>query len=174
MLIQANAVLAVDVAPRINDREIIESLAELKAGQREINQRFDAIDQRFDAIDQRFVAIDQRFEAIDQRFEGIDQRFHELRTDMNQRFASLENTMLALFGSIIVLITGIFAYIAWDRRTMLKPVVDRLDKLERDLGRDLDLQHEDGSRLTRLVKVLREMARKDKRLAEVLRSFSLL
>jgi len=47
---------AVETAPRITDREIIESLAELRAGQKVLEQRFDAVDQRFDAVDQRFTA----------------------------------------------------------------------------------------------------------------------
>jgi len=49
-----------------------------------------------------------------------------------------------------------------------------MDRLERELHRDLELQHEEGSRLTRLVKVLREMAKTDEKLAAVLRSFSLM
>ena len=47
-------VLALETAPRISDREIIESLATLKEGQKTINQRFDAVNQRFDAANQRF------------------------------------------------------------------------------------------------------------------------
>ena len=52
---------AVEVAPRISDREIIEALAELKAGQqslqrqiddlrRDMNQRFDDMNRRFDDV----------------------------------------------------------------------------------------------------------------------------
>ena len=46
--------------------------------------------------------------------------------------------------------------------------------LESEFHRDLEIQHEEGSRLTRLVKVLREMAKSDEKLANVLRNFSLL
>ncbi|NOQ46750.1 MAG: hypothetical protein GQ559_08790 [Desulfobulbaceae bacterium] len=46
--------------------------------------------------------------------------------------------------------------------------------LEKELHRDLELQHEDGSRITRLIKVLREHAENDPKLSEILRSFSLL
>lgn len=137
---------AVETAPRISDREIIESLAALKEGQRSINQRF----------------------------ENMNQRFEDLREDINQRFEGLQNTMLVLFGAIITLIVALFGYIAWDRRTTLKPLQERLDNLETDLHRDLDIQHEEGSRVTRLVKALRELAKTDKKVAEVLRSFSLM
>ena len=199
--------LAVDVAPRISDREIIESLAELKAGQKAINQRFAAIDKRFDeqnkSISQRFAAIDKRFDeqnkSINQRFAAIDKRFDEQNKSINQRFVAIDkrfdeqnkainkrfdvvnqrltilsNTMLALFGAMITLIVALFAYIAWDRRTMLKPVAERLECLEVEVFNELQLRHDDGSLLTRLVKVLREQAKNDPKLAAILRNFSLL
>ena len=140
---------AVEVAPRISDREIIESLAVLKQGQ---------------------VDINRRFEDVNRRFEDVNRRFD----DLNHRIDGLRNTILVLFGAIITLIVALFGYIAWDRRTALGPLQDRLELLERDLYRDLELQHEEGSRLTRLIKALRQMAKTDEKLAEVLRSFHLL
>jgi hypothetical protein len=138
--------IAVETAPRISDREIIESLAELKAGQKALEAR---IDQRIEAFQQQ---IDQRFEAVDRQFDR-------------------------LWVLLLVMIAGIFGligYIVWDRKTALRPVEQRLIALEAEFHRDLELQHEDGSRLTRLVKVLREMAKTDEKLASVLRNFSLL
>ncbi len=140
---------AVEVAPRISDREIIESLAVLKHGQ---------------------VDINRRFEDVNRRFEDVNRRFDNL----NHRIDGLRNTILVLFGAIITLIVALFGYIAWDRRTALRPLQDRLELLERDLYRDLELQHEEGSRLTRLIKALRQMAKTDEKIAEVLRSFHLL
>jgi len=151
---------AVEVAPRILDREIIESLAELKAGQVNLNKRLDDLNR----------SIDKRFEQVDKRFEQIDKRFE----DVNRRIDGLQNTMLALFGAILSLIVALFGFIIWDRRTILRPVVDRLERLEREVTKDLDLLNEEGSRLTRLVKTLREHAKSDPKLAEILRTFSLL
>ena len=163
--------IAVETAPRISDREIIESLADLKAGQKALKAGQKAlearIDQRFEAfqrqIDQRFEAsrqqTDQRFDAVDQRFEAVDRRLD------------------TLWGLMLVMIAGIFGligYIVWDRKTALRPVEQRIMALEAEFHRDLEIQHEEGSRLTRLVKVLREMAKSDEKLANVLRSFSLL
>ena len=174
--------LAVEIAPRISDREIIEALTALRAGQKALEEkmglRFQAIDARFEALDRRidtrFDAIDARFEALDRRadalFEAIDTRF-EAR---DRRIDGLRQTMLALFGAMMALIVALFGYIAWDRRTMVRPLQERLDRIESELARDLELQHEEGSRLTRLLKVLREMAKTDPKLAEVLRNFSLL
>ena len=151
---------SVEVAPRISDREIIESLSDLKAGQANHDKRLDDLNR----------SIDKRFEQVDKRFEQVDKRFE----DINRRIDGLQNTMLALFGAILSLIVALFGFIIWDRRTMLRPVVDRLDRLEQEVTKDLDLLNEEGSRLTRLVKTLREHAKSDPKLAEILRTFSLL
>jgi hypothetical protein len=45
---------AVEIVPRISDREIVESLAELKAGQKALEAR---IEQRFEAIHQQLDKI---------------------------------------------------------------------------------------------------------------------
>ena len=153
LILVAPAATAVEVAPRISDREIIESLAELKAGQKTLEAR-----------------MDQRFEAVDQRFESMDKRMESMEASFNQRFNFLENLIMVVIAGIF----GLIGYIVWDRKTALRPVEERLIRLEYELHRDLEIQHEDGSRLTRLVKVLREMAKQDEKLAGVLRNFSLL
>ena len=96
--------LAVESAPKITDREIIESLSEIKAQQRVHDQRFDYINTRFDNINNRFDDSNNRF------------------TDINARISGLQYTMLALFGAIISLIIALFGYMIWDRRTMMQPM----------------------------------------------------
>jgi len=164
-------VAAVDVAPRISDREIIESLAELKAGQKALEEKMDLrfnamqeqIDQRFTAIDQRFTAmqeqVDQRFIAVDQRFEAIDRRLD-----------FIQQLMLVTIAGIF----GLIGFIIWDRYSTLRPMDMRLRRLEEDLERDLELQSPEGSKLTRLIHALRELAKEDKKVEAILRSFSLL
>ncbi|WPL11590.1 hypothetical protein [Thiorhodovibrio litoralis] len=169
----------VDTAPRISDREIIESLARLEAGQKALaeqtDQRFKAmeaiIDQRFKAMEAR---IDQRFKTmeagIDRRFAAVDQRFAAIEKRLDDQML----VMLSMFSALILLIVALFGYIVWDRRTALRPLEARLAELEQDLERDLQLRHEQGSLPTRLLNVLRQLAREDEKLAGVLRSFSML
>ena len=155
--------LAVDIAPRISDAEIIESLAEIKANQASLDQRLSdfqryseqrwnqadklnlerfaamqaSIDQRFAAIDQRFADmqtnIDQRFAAVDQRFAAVDQRF----AAVDQRLEALEK-MLYFIGTLIVtLIVGVFGligFIIWDRRSFVVPFEHRLQQVEYQLA----------------------------------------
>ena len=77
------SILAVDVAPRISDREIIEKLAVLEARQEALRSE-----------------MKYGHEALGKRMD-----------DMNA-------TMLTLFSTMVALILALFAYIAWDRRTM--------------------------------------------------------
>ena len=104
---------AYETALRITDREIVESLSELKQGQKHLSQRIDdqihSTDKRFEEmnsnIDKRFEEmnsnIDKRFEAmnnnIDKRFEAmnndIDKRFKAMNETMDQKFEAMNETM---------------------------------------------------------------------------------
>ena len=148
-----NSLFAVETAPRISDREIIESLAEIKAEQKALRE----------LMEQRFEQIDKRFEQVDKRFEAITNRF-------DKRFEQMFNLVLSLFGSLMILIIAVLGYSIWDRRTITKKVSERVKKVEHDL----DIKNIDGSRLVRLIAALKDLAKENRRLAEVLRSFNLL
>ena len=180
---------AVETAPRISDREIIESLSDLKGRSQQLeikmDERFNVVNQRFESLeskmDERFNVVNQRFESleskIDQRFKSLESKMDERFNAVNQRFESIDDQFGRIWSLMLVIIAGIFGligFIVWDRRTVLKPVEQRLGRMESYLEHDLEIKHDEGSRLTRLVKVLREMAREDERLAAVLRSFSLM
>ncbi len=156
LLIMPASTLAVEVAPRISDREIIEKLVVLEAGQAALRSEMKAGQA-----------------ALRSEMKAGQAALGKRMDDMNQRISSQQATMLALFSTMVALILALFAYIAWDRRTMLKPVVERLEHLEKDVMRDLDISHKDGSLLTRLVNAMRELAKQDERVASILRSFSL-
>ena len=108
--------LAIEVAPRITDREIVERLAKLEQGQQFLIQH---MDQRFADMQRN---MDQRFGDIDKRFDG-----------MNQRITEQHHTTLAIYGSLIALIIALFGYIAYDRRTMFRPIKERLERIEQEL-----------------------------------------
>ncbi|MGD9826213.1 hypothetical protein [Desulfobacter sp.] len=93
---------------------------------------------------------------------------------LNKRLDDSNNTMLILFGSLITLIVALFGYIAWDRRTMVKPVIEQVNRLERKVMADLDLEHSDGSLLRRQLEALRQYAGKNPEFAEILRGLALL
>ena len=64
LTVGASTSRAVVTAPRISDREIIEKLAELKAGQEGMNKRFDDMNKRFDDMNKRFDDMNRRFDTL--------------------------------------------------------------------------------------------------------------
>ena len=88
-------IFAVDVAPRISDREIVERLARLEEGQKTLNKRID----------------DLRSEMND-RFAIVDKRIDDLRSEMNGRFDTLQWT-LGLFITIALVILGFVLRLQW-------------------------------------------------------------
>ena len=120
---------------------------------------------------------DKRFEELradmNARFEQMDKRFEEFRADVNARFEQVDRRFDQLY-TFLWIITGIFAtltavvigFALWDRRTTIRRAREEaVVEVERVYG---------VSRLRELLKALRELAKEDARLAEVLRSFGLL
>ena len=223
---------AVEVAPRISDREIIEALAQLREGQKTLNARIDALDQKIDtevaglhqkidiktaALDQkieaqgkalnaRMDALEARIDALDQkidtktaelsaRIQALDQKIDTTAAALNEkidaqgammqaRFAdlqkSMEQSMGYLWAVMVVMLAGIFGligFVVWDRKTALKPLEQRMVRLEQEMHEvhtELQAQHGEEGLLRRIVHALRALAAEDERIARVLRQCSLL
>ena len=148
---------AVEIAPRISDREIIEKLAVLEGGQKTLRAEMKL------GQDALRAEMKSGQEALNKRLD-----------DLNKRQDDSNNTMLVRFGSLITLVVGLFGYIAWDRRTMVKPVIEQVNRLERKVLNDLDLEHSDGSLLRRQLEALRQYGGKNPEFAEILRGLALL
>ena len=145
--------LAVEVAPRISDREIVEKLAGLEAGQMALRSEMKSgQDALRSEMNQRFKSIDQRFEALEKQYDRI------------------WNLILVVLAGIM----GLIGFIIWDRKTATQPLEKKITELEANLLRDLELRHEQGSLPTRLMYALRKLAENNPELSTILRSFSLL
>ena len=168
VLIHADVALAVEVAPRISDREIIERLTRLEEGQQSMRRE----------MEQRFQAMEQRMEAMHKQTE---QRMEAMHEQTEQRFLSVEKRMDVQWSLTLVLIMaiiGLVGFVVWDRKTALKPLERRFGRIADELERDLGVPSPEGSRLTRLIAALREIAPDDpklsERMGEALRRHSLL
>ena len=151
-----NVAYAYETAPRISDREIIESLVELKQGQKNMNQRF---------------------EDMNQRLEDMNQSFNQRLEDMNQRFESMQNLMLALFGSAMAFVLGMLGYIIWDRKTAQQPFKRRLYNLENEfveVEKQLEMKNPSGPVIARMVASFKQLAETDEKVAAILKTYSLL
>ena len=102
-----NTVFAVEVAPRISDREIIESLMRLESGTKTNRQALEA-------------AIEASRQAIEANRQAIEISRAEMLGFMKWGFGLLLTGMFILFG-----------FILWDRQSTLKPIKDETDELEK-------------------------------------------
>ena len=130
LLVLCSPAMAIEVAPRIEDREIIERLTRLEEGQKYILQY----------IDQRFDDVNRRFDDVNNRFDDVNQRITDQQTSTDRQFeavhlriSDLASTMQTMFLALIALIVALFSYIAWDRRTMFRPLKEKLDLADRRL-----------------------------------------
>nr|VFJ65044.1 MAG: hypothetical protein BECKDK2373C_GA0170839_11252 [Candidatus Kentron sp. DK] len=156
----AGTTFAVEVAPRISDREIVERLTRLESGQQAIIQQMDV---RFSAMEERLTTMENhtndRFSAMEKR---MDDRFVAMEKRMDERMDAQWSLTLVL----IVAIFGLIGFVVWDRKTALSPLERRFARIAEELERDLETGNPKGSKLARLVEMLREMASKDPRLAD--------
>jgi len=166
---------AVEVAPRITDREIIQGLAEIKGEIRGIKARLDSVDKRFEQVDKRFEQVDKRFEQVDKRFEQVDKRFEQvdkrfdvMQHNMDNRFDSIEKKidqlvllMTSMVGAFAAIVAITIGFAIWDRRTAVRPLQAQIWLLENE-------------KVEKMRKVMLAYAEKNKDWAAVLRSFGLL
>jgi chaperonin cofactor prefoldin len=114
-------------------------------------------------VEAKLAEIDKRFEQIDKRFEQVDKRFEQIDKRLEQ--------MMSFIWILAVIFSGLTAstigFALWDRRTMIRPFEVRVKEIERMRGVDAD-------KLERLLEALREMAKKNIELYEVLKKFNLL
>ena len=109
MLLVPMIASAVEKAPRITDKEIVERLTRLEEGQRAINKRIDDVNKRIDGLER-----------------GLNKRIDDLRAEMNDRFNTLQ-WMLGLFITISLIILGFVLRMQWQmqrRQTRLEATLN--------------------------------------------------
>jgi nitrate reductase NapE component len=135
-----------------------------------IYQKLIEMEKRQAVFAERFKQIDKRFEQIDKRFEDVNKCFEELRADMNKRFEQVDKRFEEMM-SFLKIIVGIFTTLTaavigfayWDRRTIIRKARDEtIAYLERE------------GNLRKLIDVLKELAKEDRKVAEILHMFGLL
>ena len=100
----------------------------------------------------------ERFEQVDKRFEQVDKRFEENFTYLGY--------LMALFGTMFA---ATIAFALWDRRTMIKPFEIKIIEIESEIFK-LKKEKNNG----KILVALRDLAKTDIKLAEILKSHNLL
>jgi len=125
------------------------------------------VEKRLVQLERRQAVLEAQFrefrEWVDKRFEQVDRRFQETRADMNARFEQLYTFLWIITGIFTALVAVVIGFALWDRRTTIRRAREEaFEKVEAE------------GRWRLVLQALRELAREDRRLAEVLRSFGLL
>jgi chaperonin cofactor prefoldin len=96
----------------------------------DMNRRFEAVDKRFEEMrtdmNRRFEAVDKRFEDINRRFEDINRRFE----DINRRFEEMYFFLEIICYTFAAIAIANFGFVFWDRRSLLRPLKQKVNKLE--------------------------------------------
>ena len=186
LLVLPGPVWAVEAAPALTDREIVERLTRLEEGQ---NGLRDAMQQLRTELGQLRTELGQLRTELGQLRTDMTQQNQQLREDMNRQNQQLREDMtrqnqqlredmdrqfarqfrltLALLGAFSALVAAIIGFALWDRRTMLRPLERTVSSLAEDLSSN-------RRRMEALVDALRALGQRNPEVAGVLKQFNLL
>ena len=110
------------------DRErLIRLEATLETFMKATNIRFqemrDDMNRRFEAVDKRF---EEMREDMNRRFESVDKRFE----DINKRFEQMYFFLEIICYTFAAIAIANFGFVFWDRRSLLRPLKQKVNKLE--------------------------------------------
>jgi tetrahydromethanopterin S-methyltransferase subunit G len=106
--------------------------AEMKAGFRQIDSRFDLINSKFNENDSRFSQIDSRFNQIDSRFNQMDSKFEQVLSEV-ARVGLLVEEQNSRNRVVLEGLTGL-----WQRQERVEVRVDNVESLVRSITRPKD------------------------------------
>jgi len=115
-MLSPSFLFAVETAPRISDREIVERLARLEDGQRNLDRRIDNLD------------------------KGLNKRIDDLRSEMNGRFEAVDKRfdtlqwMLGLFITIALVILGFVLRMQWQMQKRQTRIETSLEAYKDELA----------------------------------------
>ena len=105
---------------------------------------------------ERLVRLEEGQRAIILRLDYMEKHFGERFEDLNKQL----DRITAIFTTLVVAVIG-FAY--WDRRTIIKKAKEEaISEIEKE------------GKLSNLINALRELAKTEPKVAEVLKKFNLL
>ena len=164
LLLMPAPLWAVEAAPALTDREIVERLTRLEAGQEGLR---DAVQHLREDLGQLRADLGQLRAEMSQLRADLTAQTRQLREDLTAQFARQFQLTLALLGAFAALVAAIIGFALWDRRTMLRPFEQTVQSLQAAIGGN-------RGRLDALLAALRALGRRDPEVAGVLREFHLL
>ena len=127
----APTVFAVERAPRISDREIIESLSELKVGQKALQQQINDLkestqQQINDLKESTQQQINDLKESTQQQIGSVQRQINDLQESTNRRFDVLQ-WMFGVFITLALAILSALWRILWHQQRRLSVIEAALE-----------------------------------------------
>ncbi len=174
LILRNSPAFAIETAPHISDREIVERLTRLEEGhadlrgemkqfREDMNKQFERIDAHFNRIDAQFNRVDTQFGRVDAQFNRVDAQFNM----MDKQFDRLVNVMIAIIGIFASMCGGTIWFALWDRRSMIRPFENKVKKTEEDIA-------ENRNKLHTLIETFKTLSKTDEKVATILKKFNLL
>ncbi len=161
-------VWAVEAAPALTDREIVERLTRLEEGLQGVRDAIQQLRADLQQLRADMGHLREDMNRQDQQLrEDMNRQMQQLREDMNQQFAQQFRLTLAVLGAFTALGVAIIGFALWDRRTMIRPFERVVKSLEEDLSSN-------RQRVEALLEALRSLGQRDPEVANVLKQFNLL
>jgi hypothetical protein len=114
---------AIDTAPRVSDREIIQGLAELKVGQSAIQQQMQLMQQQ----------MQQQMQLMQQEIQLTNKRIDDLQESMNKRFDILQ-WIFALFIAVTTTVLGAMGKILWGQQREMGRITASIETQKDELA----------------------------------------
>ena len=171
LLVLPGPLWAVEVAPALTDRAIVERLTRLEEGQSAIRTEMSQLREDMDRqIGQLREDMDRQIgqlrEDMDKQAGNLREDMDRLREDINAQFDRLFQLLLGLLGTFTALVIATISFALWDRRTMMRPVEGRVTSLEEEMAGN-------RPRTAALLDSLHTLSQRDPELAAVLKTFNL-
>jgi seryl-tRNA synthetase len=162
--LMVSSALAVEVAPRISDREIVERLTKVEEGQRalqaEMHQLREDVNTQIKQLREDVTAQVQHLRE-DMRTQG-----QQLRDDMNAHYDRMYQLILGLLAAFTGITLANIGIVVWDRRSVVKPFESKVKVIEDELAQNRQTLHS-------FLDAMRTLGQTDEKVADVLRKFHL-
>ena len=130
LLIVTSSVFAVEVAPRISDREIIEGLADIRGDIKELRAEINTVRAEIKGDIKR---LEEGQKALQQQINDLKESNNKRFDDMNSRFDDLR-WMFSIFITISLVILGFVLRMQWQMHRRQTKVETTLETQKDELA----------------------------------------